>query len=124
EHLLDSCAALVSAILHGTPGIRVLATSREPLNCEGEFVYPVPPLAIPQANAATSIEQLSQFEAVALFCDRAASATGQFELSPENHEAVVQLCQQLDGMPLAIELAAVRTRALGVEQIVNRLKDR
>jgi predicted ATPase len=124
EHLLDSCAAVVSAILHGTPGIRVLATSREPLNCEGEFIYPVPPLTIPQANAANSIEQLRQFEAVALFCDRAASASGQFELSTDNYLAVLQLCQQLDGMPLAIELAAVRTRALGVEEIVSGLKHR
>jgi predicted ATPase/DNA-binding CsgD family transcriptional regulator len=124
EHLLDSCAAVVSAILHGTPAIRVLATSREPLNSEGEFVYPVPPLAIPQANAANSIEQLRQYEAVALFCDRAASASGQFELSPDNYEAVVQLCRQLDGMPLAIELAAVRTRALGVQEIVTRLRRR
>ena len=124
EHLLDSCSVIVSAILHGTPAIRVLATSREPLNCEGEFVYPVPPLAVPEVDSAMSIDQLSQFEAVALFCDRATSASGQFELSPENHEAVVQLCRQLDGMPLAIELAAVRTRALGVGQIVNRLKDR
>ena len=124
EHLLDSCAAVVSAILHGTPGIRVLATSREPLNSEGEFVYPVPPLAIPQANAANSIDQLRQFEAVALFCDRAASASGQFELSTDNYVSVLQLCQQLDGMPLALELAAVRTRALGVQEIVTRLKHR
>jgi predicted ATPase/DNA-binding CsgD family transcriptional regulator len=124
EHLLDSCSVVVSAILHGTPGIRVLATSREPLNSDGEFVYPVPPLAVPEANSATSIDQLGQFEAVALFCDRASAASGKFELSAENYAAVVQLCRQLDGMPLALELAAVRTRALGVEEIVNRLKHR
>src|ERR1043166_3849769 len=99
EHLLDSCSVVVSAILYGTPGVRVLATSRQPLNCEGEFVYPVPPLAIPEVNSASSIDQLSQFEAVALFCDRANAASGQFELSPENRESVVHLCRQLDGMP-------------------------
>ena len=124
EHLLDSCAAVVSGILHGTPGVRVLATSRQPLNVDGEFVHPVPPLALPEADAAASIEQLSQFEAVALFCDRAVAASGQFDLSADNHAAVVQLCRQLDGMPLAIELAAVRTRALGVEEIVNHVKHR
>jgi predicted ATPase/DNA-binding CsgD family transcriptional regulator len=124
EHLLDSCSVVVSAILHGTPGVRVLATSREPLNCDGEFVYPVPPLAIPEVDPAASIDQLSQFESVALFCARAAAATGQFALSADNTAAVVQLCRQLDGMPLAIELAAVRTRALGVEQVLNRLNDR
>jgi predicted ATPase/DNA-binding CsgD family transcriptional regulator len=124
EHLLDACSAVVSAILHGTPGIRVLATSRQPLNSDGEFVSPVPPLAVPEANAALSIEQLGQFEAVALFCDRAAAARGHFALSADNRAAVVQLCRQLDGMPLALELAAVRTRALGVEEILTRLQDR
>lgn len=124
EHLLDACSALVSAILQGTPGIRVLATSREPLKPDGEFVYPVPPLTIPEASSAISIDQLSQFESVALFCDRAKAASGIFELSTDNHAAVVQLCRQLDGMPLALELAAVRVRALGVEEIVARLKDR
>jgi predicted ATPase/DNA-binding CsgD family transcriptional regulator len=124
EHLLEACAVVVSAILHGTPGIRILATSRQPLNSDGEFVHPVPPLALPSANSAPSIDQLSQFEAVALFCDRATAASGQFELSTENQAAVIQLCRQLDGMPLALELAAVRTRALGVEEIVKRLKDR
>ncbi len=124
EHLLDSCSIVVSAILHGTPGIRVLATSRQPLNSDGEFVYPVPPLAVPEANSPMSIDQMSQFEAVALFCDRAAAASGQFALSGDNHVAVVRLCHQLDGMPLALELAAVRTRALGVEEIVTRLKGR
>jgi len=124
EHLLDACAVVVGAILRGTPGIRVLATSRQPLNSDGEFVYPVPPLAVPEVSSATSIDQLSRFEAVSLFCERAAAASGQFELSAENHVTVVELCRRLDGMPLALELAAVRTRALGVEEIVTRLKDR
>ena len=124
EHLLDTCSVVVGAILRGTPGIRVLATSRQPLNRDGEFVYPVPPLAVPEVTSATSIDQLRQFEAISLFCDRAAAASGQFELSAENHVTVVELCRQLDGMPLALELAAVRTRALGVEEIVTRLKDR
>jgi predicted ATPase/DNA-binding CsgD family transcriptional regulator len=124
EHLLDSCSVVVSAILRGTPGVRVLATSRQPLSIDGEFVYPLSPLAIPEVDSATSIELLRQFEAVTLFCERATAASGQFDLSPDNHAAVVQLCRQLDGMPLAIELAAVRTRALGVEEIVNRLRNR
>jgi non-specific serine/threonine protein kinase len=124
EHLLDSCSVVVGAILHATPGVRILATSREPLNVQGEFVYPVPPLATPEPDSTTSIDQLGQYEAVALFCDRASAASGKFELSAENYGAVVQLCRQLGGMPLAIELAAVRTRALGVEEIVSRLKDR
>ena len=124
EHLLDACAVVVGALLRGTPGIRVLATSRQPLNADGEFVYPVPPLAIPEVSSMTSIDQLRQFEAVSLFCDRAAAASGQFELSADNQVAVVELCRRLDGMPLALELAAVRTRALGVEEIVTRLNDR
>ena len=98
--------------------------SREPLNSDGEFVYPVPPLALPEVDSAASIDQLSQFESVALFCDRAAASTGQFALSAANSAAVVQLCRRLDGMPLAIEFAAVRARALGVEQVVNRLNHR
>jgi predicted ATPase len=123
-HLLDACSVIVSAILHGTPAIRILATSRQPLNSDGEFVFPVPPQAVPETNSSMSIDQISQFEAVALFCGRVTAATGQFELSADNHAAVVQLCRQLDGMPLALELAAVRTRALGVQEIVTRLKDR
>jgi predicted ATPase/DNA-binding CsgD family transcriptional regulator len=102
----------------------VLATSRQPLNADGEFVYPVPPLAVPEVSLMTSLDQLRQFEAVSLFCDRASAASGEFELSADNHVAVVELCRRLDGMPLALELAAVRTRALGVEEIVTRLNDR
>ncbi|HVH65651.1 MAG TPA: LuxR C-terminal-related transcriptional regulator, partial [Candidatus Acidoferrum sp.] len=104
------------------PGVRVIATSREPLGAAGEHVVPVPPLQLP--SAAESLSQLQQNEAMMLFTQRAAEASGTFELTSANRSVVVDICRRLDGLPLAIELAAVRTRILGVEQIRDRLSDR
>jgi predicted ATPase/DNA-binding CsgD family transcriptional regulator len=124
EHLLDASALLVTEILKAAPGVRVIATSREPLAVPGEHVLPIPPLELPRAQADESLDQLRQNESVELFTERAAAASGRFELTPSNRAAVADLCRRLDGLPLAIELAAVRTRVLSVEQILDRLTDR
>jgi predicted ATPase/DNA-binding CsgD family transcriptional regulator len=124
EHLLDAAARLVTEIVKAAPRVRVITTSREPLAVPGEHVVPVPPLELPSAHAAGPLSQLRQNEAVMLFTERAAAASGTFELTASNQAAVVALCRRLDGLPLAIELAAVRTRALTAEQILDHLNDR
>ena len=124
EHLLGSAAQLAAEVIKAAPGVRVLVTSREPLSIAGENVVTVPPLELPSAHAAESLAQLGQNEAVMLFTQRAAAASGNFELSGTNRIVVADLCRRLDGLPLAIELAAVRTRVLTVEQIRDRLNDR
>jgi predicted ATPase/DNA-binding CsgD family transcriptional regulator len=124
EHLLAAAAQLVGEVVRAAPGVRVIATSREPLSVEGEHVIPVPPLALPAAQQAEPLSRLGQNEAVRLFTERAAAASGSFELTESNRSAVVDVCRRLDGLPLAIELAAVRTRVLTVEQIRDRLNDR
>ena len=122
EHLLEATAQLVTDILRAAPGVRVIVTSREPLSVSGEHVIPVPPLELPAQDAG--LTGLRHNEAVMLLVDRAAAASGGFELTNANRAAVVELCRRLDGLPLAIELAAVRMRVLTVEQIVERLTDR
>jgi predicted ATPase/DNA-binding CsgD family transcriptional regulator len=124
EHLLGAAAVLVTEVLKAAPGVRVIATSREPLSVPGEHVLPIPPLELPRAQADESLDQLRQNESVELFTERASAASGRFELTASNQGAVVDLCRRLDGLPLAIELAAVRTRVLSVEQILDRLTDR
>jgi len=124
EHLLPATAELVSEVIRAAPGVRVITTSREPLSVAGEHVLPVPPLDLPSPDVAEPLAQLRQNEAVTLFVERAAAASGHFELTASNRVAVAGLCRRLDGLPLAIELAAVRTRALGPEQIHGRLRDR
>jgi predicted ATPase/DNA-binding CsgD family transcriptional regulator len=124
EHLLAAAAGVIAEIMKTAPGVRVLATSREPLSVPGEHVVPVPPLELPSPDADQTLAQLSRSEAVMLFSERAAAASGTFELTTANQAAVVDLCRRLDGLPLAIELAAVRTRFLTVEQILDRLADR
>ena len=122
EHLLGAAAQVVTDIIKAAPGVRVIATSREPLSVPGEHVVPVPPLELPAP--AESLAQLRQNETARLFTERARAASGTFELTAANQAAVVDLCRRLDGLPLAIELAAVRTRVLSAEQIVDRLTDR
>ena len=124
EHLLEAAAALASELMKAAPGVRVLATSREPLGVAGEHVLPVPPLELPSPHSGQPVDRLRQNEAVMLFIERAAAASGSFELTAANQAAVVGLCRRLDGLPLAIELAAVRTRSLGPGQIHDRLSDR
>jgi predicted ATPase/DNA-binding NarL/FixJ family response regulator len=124
EHLIDSCARLCHRLLASSPGLRVLATSREPLRVAAETVWQVPPLSLPQPEAAGLPEELGRYEAIRLFCDRAAASHSGFALRPANLPAIAALCRSLDGVPLAIELAAAWVRVLSVEQIVERLDDR
>ena len=124
EHVLGASAQLVTEVLRAAPNVRVIVTSREPLQVPGEHVLPVPPLELPAAGGGEPLSRLRQNEAVMLFIERAAAASGTFELTSSNQSAVVQLCRRLDGLPLAIELAAVRTRVLTAEQILERLTDR
>jgi predicted ATPase/DNA-binding NarL/FixJ family response regulator len=124
EHVVDACAALVQQLLAGCPGLRVIATSREPLRVRGETVWRVPPLELPAAAGDLTPGELATHEAVRLFADRAAAVRPGFTLDADNVPAVVRLCRTLDGMPLAIELAAARVGALSVEQIAARLGDR
>jgi len=124
EHVLDASAGLVADVLRGAPNVRVIATSREPLQVPGEHVLPVPPLELPPVGDEQPLSQLRQNEAITLFAERAAAASGTFSLTASNRSAVVDLCRRLDGLPLAIELAAVRTRVLTAEQILDRLTDR
>ena len=123
EHLVEGSAELVHQLLAGCPFLRVIATSREPLRVRGETVWRVPPLAVPAGADPLSLDD-PRYEAIRLFADRAAAARAGFELGDDNAEAVARLCRTLDGMPLAIELAAARVRALSVEQIASRLDDR
>jgi non-specific serine/threonine protein kinase len=125
EHLLEACIHLVSALLLAAPNLRVLATSRELLGIGGETVWPVPPLSVPDVVASSAADlPAHQFEASALFEDRASAVSPGFTLNHDNAKAVAQLCQRLDGLPLAIELAAVWLRALSVDQVLARLVDR
>ncbi len=124
EHLLDAAARLVAGVLRAAPGVRVIATSREPLLAPGEHVVPVLPLEVPPADPAGPLARLRQNESVMLFAERAAAASGGFELTEANRDAVAELCRRLDGLPLAVELAAARTRVLPAEQILGLLADR
>lgn len=125
EHLVQACAELVHRLLAACPGLRVIATSREPLGVSGEIIWRVPPLGLPSAGARWSeLTVTGQSEAVRLFADRAAAARPGFALTEANQAAVADICRTLDGVPLAIELAAARVRALSPEQIAGRLADR
>jgi predicted ATPase len=111
-------------VLHKAPGLRILATSREKLGVMGEIIWRIPPLSSPNLNEAIVVENLMQYEAVKLFSDRAAAARSDFTITRENAEVVAKICTRLDGIPLAIELAAARIRVLSVEEILVRLDDR
>jgi predicted ATPase/DNA-binding NarL/FixJ family response regulator len=126
EHVVDACAALAQQLLAGSPGLRLIATSREPLRVRGETVWRVPPLELPGPADAAELPagRLAGLEAIRLFADRAAAVRPGFVLDAGNAAAVARLCRTLDGMPLAIELAAARVGALSVEQIGARLRDR
>jgi len=127
EHLVDACARLVEALLQTCPRLRVLATSREALGIAGEIAWPVPSLSLPEPLAAVdpeSIDDLIRYEAIRLFIQRARAVLPGFELTPENAAATVQIVRRLDGIPLAIELAAARLKMLSPEQIAERLDDR
>jgi predicted ATPase/DNA-binding CsgD family transcriptional regulator len=124
EHLVEAAAGLTAVLLQHAPGLRVLATSREPLGIAGERICLIPPLATPSPFESHSAAALDQYEAVNLLVDRARAIVADFAITDENSDAVVQLCSRLDGIPLAIELAAARLRSLSVTQIVERLDRR
>ncbi len=122
EHVIEACALLTQSLLRSCPQLRVLATSREPLGIAGETVYQVPPLSVP--DGSDSVAALMQSDAVQLFIDRARLALPGFNLTPENAPAIAEICLHLDGLPLAIELAAARVKLLPPDQIAARLNDR
>lgn len=124
EHLLAPVAKLVDTMLAESPGLRILATSREPLGIAGEHICTIPPLTVPPVRAGLTPERIDQYEAVRLLVDRARAIVPDFTVTQRNSDAVVQLCNRLDGIPLAIELAATRLRALSLTQVVQRLDRR
>jgi predicted ATPase len=123
EHLLSSCAELVDALLNSCTEIRIVATSREALNVQGERVKHLPPLGVPD-RSALSFESVKAADAIKLFVDRAQIARPSFELTTANFASVAEVCRRLDGIPLAIELAAARVKILSIEQILTKLDDR
>jgi predicted ATPase/DNA-binding CsgD family transcriptional regulator len=122
EHLTDACAVLASKLLAADPGLRILATSRHVLGVEGEQILSVPPLSTPDAEVRAV--DAAHYESVALFLERAAAVAPGLVLDDRNKKAVVELCRRLDGIPLAIELAAVWLRTLSPAQVLERLEDR
>lgn len=124
EHLLAAAAALVDTLLRSAPQLTILATSREPLRVPGEVVFRVPSLEIPDPERTTDVDELVRYEAVRLFVDRAAAAAPEFALDENNAADVARICLRLDGLPLALELAAGRLAALGPATIAERLDDR
>ncbi len=124
EHLLPACAALVTALLQSGPHLKVLVSSREPLRAAGEATYLVPPLAVPDPQNVTPLVVLAQFDSVRLFNDRAVASQPAFQVTDQNAATVAAICHRLDGIPLALELAAARVRTLPVEKIAERLSDR
>jgi non-specific serine/threonine protein kinase len=122
EHLLDACAGIAMALLRSASGLRVLATSREPLGIAGEATYLVPPLAVPAERAETAA--LARAPAVRLFLERASAAYRGAGVAATTIATVARICRELDGLPLAIELAAARTTALSAEEIETHLADK
>jgi predicted ATPase/DNA-binding winged helix-turn-helix (wHTH) protein len=124
EHLIDACAELVEGLLCETPGLQVVATSREALGVSGETVFRVPSLSLPEEVARDLLENLDGCDATRLFIERARAADPTFTATLENAEVITRICRRLDGIPLAIELAAARVVVLSPEQIEARLQDR
>jgi predicted ATPase/class 3 adenylate cyclase len=124
EHLIDASAEFVQQVLDVCPKVKILASSREALGIPGEIAVRVPSLSLPKPGETPNLEKLSQYEAVRLFIDRAEMVSPNFQVNNQNAPAVAQICYRLDGIPLAIELAAARVRVLAVEQVAARLDDR
>ncbi|WP_344877551.1 ATP-binding protein [Nonomuraea antimicrobica] len=126
EHLLDACAVLADTLLRRAPELRILATSRQALGIAGEQSLPVPPLNLPDCRTArtSSLDGFLQSESVRLFAERGRAAHPGFAVTDDNREVVCHIVRRLDGLPLAIELAAVRLRALSAQQLLDRLDDR
>jgi predicted ATPase/class 3 adenylate cyclase len=119
-----AAAGLLPDLLRAAPGVKILVSSRETLRVAGEHNYPVPPLALPDTRRRQTAAELIRYEAVALFIQRARAARAGFEITEQNAPAIAEICARLDGLPLAIELAAARTRALAPQAILERLTPR
>ncbi|AHH18428.1 protein kinase/ LuxR family transcriptional regulator [Nocardia nova SH22a] len=124
EQIIDEAAKVVAALLGACPRLRILATSREVLGVDGEAVLWLPPLSVPDRDRRLSLRTAHRYDALGLFADRAATAVPDFALTDDNVATVSEICRQLDGLPLAIELAAARLRTLSPDQILRRLADR
>lgn len=124
EHLIQGVAELCNALLRACPNLEILATSREPLNIAGETAFQVPSLSLPSTQKAPSIKVIRQYESVRLFIDRANSTNPNLHLDDTNASAIAKICRRLDGMPLAIELAAARVNSISIGEIAARLDDR
>lgn len=124
EHLISASARVVDTLLNAAPRLKVLASSREALGVKGEASYPVSSLSLPDIQHLPGVEQLSQYEAVRLFIDRALLVAPHFVVDKDSAPFIAQVCHRLDGIPLAIELAAARVKVLSVDQISQRLDDR
>jgi predicted ATPase len=126
EHVIEVCTELADSLLRACPDLRIIATSRQPLRVDGEVVWRVPPLALPErrGNRTTGPVDALESDAIQLFVERAQAADATFETSDRSVDAVVEVCRRLDGVPLAIELAASMMRVLSVDQILARLSDR
>jgi predicted ATPase/DNA-binding winged helix-turn-helix (wHTH) protein len=123
EHVVEAAAQMAEALLRATPTVRVIATSRDPLRVEGEWVFPVPPLAVP-TEGSSDCEDSLRYGAVRLFVERALAATPYFSMDARAMATIAAICRRLDGIPLAIELAAARAVAFGVAELTSRLDDR
>jgi len=123
EHLVDACAELAERLLSSCPSLRLLATSREPLQVAGERQWRVPALAAPELDEAVALAELAAYPAVQLFVVRAQAVAPGFRLTEANAATIGQVCARLEGLPLALELAAARARVLAIEQILDRLDD-
>ena len=124
EHLITTCAHFAATLLQQCPSLRILATSREALGIGGETTWRVPSLTLPDPKDPSALDRLMQYEGLRLFVARAVANNPKFQITPNNAPAIIQVCSHLDGIPLAIELAAARVRALAVEQVAARLDDR
>ncbi|WP_436501066.1 helix-turn-helix transcriptional regulator [Actinokineospora sp. HUAS TT18] len=122
EHLVEACARFIETVLTSCPEVVVLATSRQSLGVPGEHVLPVPPLAIPEPGESS--DALQRYDSVRMFLDRATAVVPSFTITDEHVDDVIRLCRALDGLPLAIELAAVRLRSLSPRQLADRLNKR
>ncbi|MBK7317670.1 protein kinase [Candidatus Villigracilis affinis] len=124
EHLIEASAKISYALLNHAPALKILASSREALGVKGEMAWHVPSLSVPDINHLPEFDELSQYESIRLFVERATLAKPNFTATKENAAFIAQVCSRLDGIPLAIELAASRVKALSVDQIAARLDDR
>lgn len=123
EHLVEACAQIADQFLHNSPKMKIIVSSREALGINGETVYRVPSLSLPD-QAKVTREALEGFESIQLFVERARAANPKFDLTDRNASSVAQICRRLDGIPLALELAAARVTVFSAEQIASRLDDR